>query len=138
MQFGVSLALSVYASAQWIQDPGATLCGVALGVGVAGLGSTWWDLRFIAKPRTDPMLWWYKHMEFMLRIGIAYHTVFAVFVLTPWLGRLGWASWGLLAPSVLPTAVGLPAVWLWVRHYRRKFAEMPPEALVGAGMLDQT
>lgn len=69
-------------------------------------------------------LWWYKHMEFMLRTGIAFHTAFAVFVLTPWLGRLGSGTWA-LAPWLLPAAVGIPGICLWVRHYRRKFAELP-------------
>jgi hypothetical protein len=132
-EVGVGLALMVFASDHWIRDPTAILCAVLLGAGISGLGAAWWDLQFIAKPHSSAMFWWYKHMEFMLRVGIAFHTAFAVFVLTPWLGRLGSGSWALM-PWFVPTAVGLPGIWLWVRHYRRQFGELSPVALAGAGM----
>jgi hypothetical protein len=119
----VGLALIAYAAVQWLQGRGGALGGATLGVGVAGLGSAWWDDRYLTTPRADPMAWFHKHMECMVRVGIAYHTVFAVFVLTPWLGRLGWGAWALAVPAVLPTAAGLPALWFWGRHYRRPFAE---------------
>lgn len=109
-EVSVGLALMVLASAHWLRDRTAILCAVLLGAGISGLGAAWWDLRFIAKPYPSTMFWWYKHMEFVLRVGIAFHTAFAVFVLTPWLGRLGNGSWALGA-WVLPTAVGIPAIW---------------------------
>lgn len=127
-QVGVSFALMGLAAACWMAKPTEILCAVAIGTGLAGVGSAWLDLRFLASPRTSPMSWWYKHMEFMLRTGIAFHTAFAVFVLTPWLGRLGNGPWALV-PWLLPTAVGLPVVWLWIRHYRRRFGELAPAAL---------
>lgn len=131
LQVGVSLALIGMASALWIEKPTELLYGVPVGAGLAGVGAAWWDLRFIARPRTSPMFWWYKHMEFMLRTGIGFHTAFAVFVLTPWLGRLGTGFWALI-PWILPAAVGIPAVGLWIQHYRRKFGELAPVALADA------
>lgn len=136
-QLVVGLALIVYASVLWAQKPTEILASVPLGAGVAGVAAAWWDLRFIQKPQTSDMFWWYKHMEFMLRTGIAFHTAFAVFVLTPWLGKLGNGSWA-LAPWVVPAVVGLPAIWLWVRHYRRKFGELVPTAIVGEEMHART
>lgn len=122
-QVAISLALISLAVAHWVDKPTEVSCGVPIGAGFAGIGAAWWDLRFIAKPRTSPMFWWYKHMEFMLRTGIGFHTAFAVFVLTPWLGRLGRGSWALV-PWILPAAVGIPGVCLWIRHYQRQFGEL--------------
>jgi hypothetical protein len=117
----VSLTLIAYSLTLWIDNPAMILYGVPMGCGFGGLASAWWDWRFIARPRTSTMDWLYKHMEFMLRTGIAYHTAFAVFVLTPWLGSLGSGSLALV-PWVLPSVIGLPLTWKWIRNYRRKFA----------------
>jgi hypothetical protein len=122
-EIAISVALIIHASAHWIQDPAFALSGVPLGAGIGGLGAAWWDWRFIAQPRTSPMVWWYKHMEFMLRTGIAFHTAFAVFVLTPFFGNLGIGTWAFV-PWVLPSLLGVPAVWLWIRYYRSKFGEV--------------
>jgi hypothetical protein len=116
-----SLALIASAIVMWIDNPAMILYGVPVGAGVGGLATAWWDGRFIFKPRSSPMDWLYKHMEFMLRTGIAYHTAFAVFVLTPWFGSLGSGSWALV-PWVLPSVIGVPAAWLWIRQYRRRLA----------------
>lgn len=121
----VSLALIAYAAALWVADPGMAFSAVPLGAGVGGLGAAWWDWRFIAKPRTTSMDWLYKHMEFMLRTGIAFHSAFAVFVLTPWFGPLGSSPWALV-PWVVPSVIGVPAAWIWIRHYRLKFASLRP------------
>lgn len=131
-QVGVSLALIAFTSAHMIMDSSALLYAVVLAVGISGLGSVWWDLRFVANPRSSPMFWWFKHMEFMLRTGIALHTAFFVFGLQPWLGALGNGPWALV-PWLLPTAVGAPAIWLWVRYYERKFEASPSLVDVGAG-----
>jgi hypothetical protein len=136
-EVGVSLAVVGYAAAYWAQDPGATLAALVLGAGVGGLGAAWWDLRFLGAPRPAPMAWWYKHMEFMLRTGIAFHTAFAVFGLKPWLGVLGSGPWALV-PWVLPSVVGVPAVWLWVGHYRRRFGELSPADPAPVGAADAT
>jgi hypothetical protein len=113
---GVSVGLVVYASALLVTDQGTGLAAIVLAVGFFGLGAAWWHLRFVARPRSRPMFWWYKHMEFMLTTGIGFHTAFAVFGLKSWLGALGTGPWAMV-PWVLPSAVGIPAVWLWVRHY---------------------
>lgn len=31
-----------------------------------------------------------------------------------------------MLPWILPAAIGIPATFLWQRHYRRKFGELPP------------
>lgn len=136
-QVGVSLALIIYATIAWIENSSEIFSSISIGAGIAGLGTAWWDLRFIKRPQTSPMFWWYKHMEFMLRTGIAFHTAFAVFVVSPWLGRLGSGAWSLV-PWVVPPALGLPAIWLWVRHYRRRFGESASTAFLGDGIHAKT
>jgi hypothetical protein len=123
LEIAISVALITYATAHWIQNPAFALSGVPVGAGIAGMGAAYWDLRFTATPPTSPMFWWYKHMEFMLRTGIAFHTAFVVFVLTPWFGSLGIGSWAFV-PWLLPSLVGIPTVWLWIQSYRRKFDEV--------------
>ena len=130
-QVAVSAALVAYASVHLSRDISDALYAMLLAVGIGGLGASWWDLRFVAKPRFSPMFWWYKHMEFMLRTGIAFHTAFFIFGAKPWLGSLGSGPWALV-PWVLPSAVGVPAAWLWIQHYRRKFGDVIPAPLADA------
>lgn len=117
-QVVVGLALIAYASAVWFEKPGEILYALPVAAGVAVAAFAWRDLRYFARPRTDPTAWRADHAEFMLRGGIAYHTAFAVFVLTPRLGGLGSGALALL-PWVLPSVLGFPVIWLWVRRQRR-------------------
>jgi hypothetical protein len=50
-------------------------------------------------------------------------TCLRIVVVTPWVGRLVNGTWAVV-PWVLPAGLGFPAVWLWVRNYRRKFGEL--------------
>jgi hypothetical protein len=102
---------------------GMTVVGLALGL--AGLNEARMSLRVLRRPRPTPMSWWYTHMECMLGAGIAFHTAVLVFGA----GRYfeGWLPGPLaLLPWLLPTAIGVPATSLWIRHYRRKFGEEQP------------
>ena len=70
------------------------------------------------------MAWFYSHLGSMLGGGIAFHTAFLVFGL----GRfVSLDIPGVLAvlPWLLPTLIGIPAIVLWTRHYRRRFGQMP-------------
>ena len=76
------------------------------------------NLRVIRRPG-EHMAWLYSHLGSMLGGGIAFHTAFLVF------GSGRFVSLdipGTLAvlPWILPTLVGIPAIVLWTRHYRRK------------------
>jgi hypothetical protein len=79
----------------------------ALGAGMAGA-----DVRRFVRPAADPNAWWYAHLAYMLGAYIAALSAVSV------------TNLGFLPPVVRwlwPTAVGLPAILLWQRHYRRKF-----------------
>ena len=77
-------------------------------------------LRLMRDPGGQRMGWFYSHLASMLGAGIAFHTAFIVFGaqrLWPYEieGPLA------IVPWILPTVVGVPAIVIWSRRYRRKF-----------------
>lgn len=63
----------------------------------------------------------YSHLGSMLGGGIAFHPAFAVF------GVQRLISYELpgpltIVPWLLPTIIGVPAIVLWGRHYKRRFS----------------
>ena len=98
-------------------------------LGIIGLLGAWGDLGYILRPRPTRMAWWYKHMENMLGVGIAFHTAFLVFGANRLIGYSLPSAWALL-PWAIPSAIGIPATQIWVRYYKRRFGELdaPPPA----------
>ena len=93
---------------------------ILLGLSPIGLFTGLGALRLMRNPGARRMGWFYSHLGSMLGGGIAFHTAFIVFGAQ----RLwAWELAGPLAvvPWILPTAVGIPAIALWTRYYRRKF-----------------
>jgi hypothetical protein len=79
----------------------------------------------LAYMRSDPVpkrAWMYEHLGAMLGSGIAFHTAFAVFGSTR-LFDIGLTGWVAIIPWVAPTAIGIPAIFLWTRHYRLKYRD---------------
>ena len=71
--------------------------------------------------------WFYEHMGSMIGTGIAFHTAFAVFgSLQLW--DLGLDGWVAVIPWVAPAIVGVPAIFIWVRHYQKKFGDVMASA----------
>ena len=93
---------------------------VLLGLSPVGALTGLGMLRDMRAP-TPRMGWFYSHIASMLGGGVAFHTAFAVFG-----SQRLWAHDidGPLAvlPWILPTLIGAPAIALWTRHYRRRFA----------------
>ena len=92
--------------------------GIAMGTG---------NLAYMKRPPESPRAWMYEHLGAMLGAGIAFHTAFAVFGANQ-LFDLGLTGWAAIVPWVLPAAIGLPATFIWTRHYRRKFGEFEAAA----------
>jgi len=93
---------------------------VLLGMSPIGLVTGRRMLRLMRDPGGQRMGWFYSHMASMLGAGIAFHTAFIVFGAQ----RLrAYEIEGPLAivPWILPTVVGVPAIVIWTRRYRRKF-----------------
>ena len=90
----------------------ATLSTVAIAFGIIGVsfgvGDVW---SFVRTPK-DRHFWWYSHMGGMIGSYIAAVSAFSVvnFKFLPTAVRWLW-----------PSAIGIPAIFLWIRYYRRKF-----------------
>ena len=105
----------VYALTLW-----SNLSPILLGLSPIGLITGRRMLRLMRNPGAQHMGWFYSHLVSMLAGGIAFHTAFIVFgVQRLWAYELA----GPLAvvPWIAPTIIGIPAILLWTRHYRRKF-----------------
>ena len=100
---------------------------ILLGLSPVGLVTGSGMLRLMRRPGARRMGWFYGHLGSMLGGGIAFHTAFAVFgAQRLWAYELA----GPLAvvPWILPTVIGIPAIIVWTRHYRRKFEPPAPAA----------
>ena len=117
---GLGVAVAAFGAWRWRQEPSASVFGLLIVLGLLALKS-WNDhRRFLANPLPTPMAWWVRHMEFMLTCGIAFHTAFLVFGAGRMFGPYLSGAWRIV-PWVLPTLLGVPLMWLWIRAYRAKF-----------------
>ena len=115
-------AVIAFALAVW-----SDLSPILLGLSPIGLFTGRGMLRLMRNPGAQHMEWFYSHLGSMLGGGIAFHTAFVVFgAQRLWAYELA----GPLAvvPWILPTVVGIPAIIVWTRHYRRKFEPPAPAA----------
>lgn len=85
-------------------------------------------LQYTARPPRFARAWFYEHMSATLTAGIAFHTAFAVFGAGRLFALEPTGAWGFV-PWVLPSAIGIPAGYLWDRHYRRKLGDPTPRTL---------
>ncbi len=92
-----------------------------LGMSLAA-GRLW---RFL-RPPADRMDWWFVHLQGMMGSYIAAWTAFSAVTLSRFVGPAFplWIVW------LWPTAVGVPAIVLISRHFRRKFARRPSLARI--------
>lgn len=113
-------SISIILYAVVMSPPNALLLYALSPIGIAG-GSG--NLRYMTSPPASPRVWMYEHMGAMLGGGIAFHTAFAVFGAGQ-LFDIGLTGWVAVIPWVLPAAIGIPASFIWIRHYQRKFGEL--------------
>ncbi|MEE8105588.1 MAG: hypothetical protein V3T86_08660 [Planctomycetota bacterium] len=79
------------------------------------------NLHHLARPAREPRAWFFEHIGAMIGGGIAVHTAFLVLGLNR-LVDLGLSGGAAFIPWVAPTILGLPAIFFFSRHYRKKFA----------------
>lgn len=79
--------------------------------------------KYIQGKHGSPKAWLYEHLDSMLGAGIAFHTAFAVFGITR-IFDIGLEGYVAVIPWILPAAIGIPAQYLWKRHYQKKFKEI--------------
>jgi uncharacterized membrane protein len=92
---------------------------------VIGLFGGGGHLAYWMTPPTHPMHWWFEHMSSMLGGCIAATTAFLVVNAS----NLGVETFS-LAVWLTPSIVGVPAIAIWTRHYKRKFAPVARNAVV--------
>jgi hypothetical protein len=96
--------------------------GVFLGMSPVGFIVAGGNLGYLLRGPQSKMGWWYEHLASMVATGIAGYTAFIVFG--------GSRIFPVLAHSrfyvlfwVMPTLIGVPAIFLTVAYYKRKFHE---------------
>lgn len=97
---------------------------ILLALSPIGISSGWGIRRYLDGADPSPRAWFYEHMGATLGAGIAFHTAFAVFGMRRVFELPGTGLIGIL-PWVLPAAIGIPGTFLWQRHYRKKFGDLP-------------
>lgn len=119
----IGSSIVVIALGLWFTQP------ILLALSPIGILGGLEGLRYARRVAPSRMSWWYEHMNAMIGTGIAFHTAFFVFGARQLFGLTGE---GLLAvvPWLLPTAIGVPALAVWTKHYRRKFGELPDQRAV--------
>lgn len=111
-----SVIVIVFALGVW-----SGLSPVLLGLSPVGLFTGRNMLRLMHNPGAEHMGWFYSHMASMLGGGIAFHTAFLVFGAQRLL-EYEIAGPLRIVPWILPAAVGIPAIRIWTRYYRRRFS----------------
>ena len=81
-------------------------------------------LDYIRRPTRFRMSWWYAHTGAMIGAGIAAHTAFSVFVVSRWIAP-GLAGWLAVLPWILPTVIGVPAIFIAIRRAMIRFGDRP-------------
>ena len=100
---------------------------ILLGLSPIGLFTGSSMLRLMRNPGAQHMGWFYSHLGSMLGGGIAFHTAFIVFgAQRVWAYEL--AGPLAIVPWILPTVIGIPAIVVWTRYYRRRFGPAPAAA----------
>jgi hypothetical protein len=121
--FGAINLVMIYTGRHLLPVEASGRYWIPVALGVFGLFGASGDVAYVLKPRPSPMAWWYKHMENMLGVGIAFHTAFLVFGVGRLLPFRLEGAWQLL-PWVLPAVIGIPATHLWIRQYKQRFGEL--------------
>lgn len=118
-EVAVSLMLGTYSF--YMAMSGRTLWWSLFGLAIGAIVLTKKHRDDVFKPTVLRMQWWYRHMEYILTTGIAFHTAFFVFG-GRFISELFTGSFALV-PWLAPTVIGTPATLLWVAYYKRKFKE---------------
>lgn len=91
---------------------------VSIVFGILGMRLAQNSLAGFLKPPQEKMFWWFTHMQGMIASYIAAMTAFSAVNLGHWFGPAWWV-W------LWPTILGVPAIALWTRYYKKKFAPRP-------------
>jgi uncharacterized membrane protein len=96
------------------------LWAVAIVFGITGIFFGVRDIQSFLRRPADKNFWWYHHMGGMIGSYIAAVSAFSVvnFRFLPTSVRWLW-----------PSAIGIPAILIWIRYYRRKFSSREAKSI---------
>ncbi len=106
--------------------------GVLIALGLVGLGGVWGDLKYISRPPATALAWRYRHMESMLGAGVGFHAAACFFIAKEFLDIRLPGAWQ-LAPMLLPVAIGIPGIWIWIAREERRLEPPSPAQPDGGG-----
>jgi len=98
-----------------IHVAGHAISIVSVVFGILGMRLAQRSLADFLKPPTEKMFWWFTHLQGMIASYIAAMTAFSAVNLGHWFGDAWWV-W------LWPTILGVPAISIWTRYYKKKFA----------------
>lgn len=117
----VGATVAAMGVSSFLEDGPAIHNTMPAALGLVALPVVYTMLKFVRRSRPTHMDWWYKHMECMLVSGIIFHTALAI-TLSIRLVHQGLLDGpAALIPWVLPTAVGVPIIFVWIIRYKIKF-----------------
>jgi hypothetical protein len=93
---------------------------VSVVFGFLGMRLGFNSLQRFLRPPQERMFWWFDHLQGMIASYIAAMTAFSSVNLSRWFGAAWWV-W------LWPTIIGVPAIALWTRYYKKKFAASRPK-----------
>ncbi|MBX0330937.1 hypothetical protein K2Z83_25085 [Oscillochloris sp. ZM17-4] len=100
---------------------------LSVAFGLASLRFAGADIYGFLRPDPRRNGWWFIHMLRMLTGYIGTVTAFTAQQVSPHMPpEWSWLAWA------LPTLIGLPGIYLWMRFYRQRFAAGHQAARVGA------
>jgi hypothetical protein len=125
--FGVASLIACRAGGHVVPAADSGRYWVSVVLGAIGAYGALGDFRYVLRPPVTPMSWWYQHMECMLGAGIGFHSAAFFFVSKELLHLPLQGTWQ-LAPLLLPLAIGVPIMWVWIARYERAFEGSASEA----------
>ncbi|MEL6923198.1 MAG: hypothetical protein AAFO94_04050 [Bacteroidota bacterium] len=98
-----------------------TLVILSMVFGLFTMNNAWGDIKLFQNPERDGKMWWlYHHISAFCGAFIATITAFLVNAVSGHVpGQLSWIIW------LLPVACGAPGIAMWIRHYKRKYGDLP-------------
>lgn len=96
----------------------------AIVFGIIGMRLSGGQIWSFLNPPHEKMFWWYTHLQGMIGSYIAAWTAFSIVTIGP-LVHHAWWLW------IVPSAIGVPAIFWTTVHYKKKFAPRVKSAVAG-------
>jgi hypothetical protein len=117
--YGAYSLIASHAGTHLLPSSAAGRYWVSIVLGIIGVYAVVGDLRYILRLPATRWAWRYRHMECMLGAGVGFHGA-AFFFIAKELLHVRLEGAAQLAPALLPVALGVPAMWMWIAREERR------------------